>query len=318
MKEKRDLRIVVWLQANCVLFVMRSRWGPTLATQWQPPTSTTMGEWTDGDTNSQTIAKKQQQQHKWLKGDKMGSMWLWRDTASEREREKMWNEKERASERRGQWNRGEQRDFSHFPTLVQSLSHENPSSLYSYKILILIIVPLCVKFCFVHFHFLSPARVLASAPENDLNFIFPPPSSNLVHCPVSNCHWVTVFSVVLACMYFDLIFLIDFVFMKNRWWKQWKSLVRSKSSCLLFLFLSLSPSSFFVSLPPLIVSSVWMTWWWEPLCSCAGGPTGVWRSWVRCTSTSRRALWCWSPASPTWVAPSPSAGLAALWPHWAI
>lgn len=26
--------------------VMRSRWGPTSATRWQPPTSTAMGEWT--------------------------------------------------------------------------------------------------------------------------------------------------------------------------------------------------------------------------------------------------------------------------------
>lgn len=44
-RKERDLCIVVWLKANRALFVMRSRWGPTLATQWQPPTSTTTGEW---------------------------------------------------------------------------------------------------------------------------------------------------------------------------------------------------------------------------------------------------------------------------------
>lgn len=46
IKEKKGILFaVVWLQANWVLFVMRSRWGPTSATQWQPQTSTTTGEW---------------------------------------------------------------------------------------------------------------------------------------------------------------------------------------------------------------------------------------------------------------------------------
>ena len=45
--KKRDLSTMVWLQANWLLFVILSRWGPTLATQWQPPTSTTTGEWTE-------------------------------------------------------------------------------------------------------------------------------------------------------------------------------------------------------------------------------------------------------------------------------
>lgn len=70
-RKEMDLCTVVWLQANWVLFVMCSRWGPTSATQWQPPTSTTMGEWT-GWRWDRWWQKNGERETKWVKWQEKG------------------------------------------------------------------------------------------------------------------------------------------------------------------------------------------------------------------------------------------------------
>lgn len=97
-RKKRDLYTTVWLQANWVLFVMLSRWGLTLATQWQPRTSTTTGEWVERRWHRQ-------------KKIKAGSWSGQRDGGIERE---VW----------GHWIRGQLQDcpqLSH--TLISSSCH---------------------------------------------------------------------------------------------------------------------------------------------------------------------------------------------------